>query len=126
MTRSGSGWATPPASTPPTAPTTPSSTSGSSTTSPDWNAAVAEIAGVLRPGGLFYFEEVTRALDRWTYRTLFDHPTENRFSGSEFVAGCERAGLAPGDRWVERFFGDFVIGVATKSTFADGQQASAS
>lgn len=89
---------------------------------PDWSAALAEIVRVLRPGGRFYFEEVTRhALDRWSYRTLFDHPTENRFSGAEFVDACERAGLAVGDRWVERFFGDFVIGVGVKATsVADG------
>ena len=32
---------------------------------PDWQRAVAEVARVLRPGGRFFFEEVTkRALDR--------------------------------------------------------------
>ena len=87
---------------------------------PDWHAALAEIARVLRPGGRFYFEEVTRhALDRWSYRTFLEHPTEDRFSGAEFVAGCERAGLDVGARWVDRFFGDFAIGVARKSSAGD-------
>ncbi len=42
---------------------------------PDWRAAVAEVARVLAPGDRFYFDEVTRhALDRPSYRRLFDHP----------------------------------------------------
>lgn len=82
---------------------------------PDWRAAVAEVARVLRPGGRFYFEEVTRqALQRPIYRRLFDHPEHDRFSGGEFVDELERHGLRVGSRVVERFFGDFVIGVAER------------
>jgi len=80
---------------------------------PDWRQAVAEVARVLRPGGFFYFEEVTRhALDRWTYRHVFKHPTQNRFTGDEFVAACQQAGLDIAGRHTERFFGDFVFGAA--------------
>lgn len=83
---------------------------------PAWRDVVAEVARVLRPGGRFFFEEVTRhALDRWTYRTMFDHPREDRFGGREFVAEVERRGIAVGGRFVERFFGDFVIGVGTRA-----------
>lgn len=83
---------------------------------PDWRAAVAEIARVLRPGGRFFFEEVTRhALERWSYRTFLDHPDHDRFSASEFVAALAAAGFDTADaQWVERFFGDFVIGVTTR------------
>ena len=81
---------------------------------PDWRAGLREIRRVLKPAGRFYFEEVTlHALQRWSYRTFLDHPDHDRFSGSEFIAACEDTGLAVGDRWVQRFFGDFVIGVAT-------------
>ncbi|MGI8795366.1 MAG: class I SAM-dependent methyltransferase [Acidimicrobiia bacterium] len=83
---------------------------------PAWREAITEVARVLKPGGPFYFEEVTRhALDRWTYRTLFEHPEHDRFSGEELVAELECHGLHVGDRHVDRFFGDFVLGVATKT-----------
>lgn len=79
---------------------------------PRWQAGVAEIARVLKPGGRFYFEEVSsRALDRRAYRALFEYPAENRFSRGEFVRELERHGMAVGDRVVERLFGDFFFGV---------------
>ncbi|GAB4429000.1 MAG: class I SAM-dependent methyltransferase [Chloroflexi bacterium OHK40] len=81
---------------------------------PDWRAAIAEVCRVLRPGGRFFFEEVTRhALNRWAYRTFLDHPRQDRFSGTEFLAELERHGLTVVDS-VELFFGDFVVGVAQR------------
>jgi ubiquinone/menaquinone biosynthesis C-methylase UbiE len=45
-----------------------------------WQSALGEIGRVLKPGGRFFFEEVTQAaLNRWVYRTFLDHPSENRF-----------------------------------------------
>ena len=62
---------------------------------PDWQRAVKEIARVLKPGGLFYFEEVTKqALDRWVYRTFFDHPKDNRFGVSEFISELRSNGIS--------------------------------
>jgi len=82
---------------------------------PEWRSAVAEVGRVLRPGGRFFFEEVTRhALDRWTYRTFLEHPREDRFSAEEFVAECERHGIGVGANFRNRFFGDFVLGVGRR------------
>jgi len=79
----------------------------------DWQAALAEIARVLRPGGRFFFEEVTAtALARPSYRALFDHPAEDRFTAGEFLAGCARHGMDAGERWVTRVGGDYLFGVA--------------
>lgn len=70
---------------------------------PDWRKAVAEVARVLRPGGRFYFEELTsRALDRWVYRTFLDHPKTDRFGAGDFVDELGRHGVTV-DRTVELF-----------------------
>lgn len=84
---------------------------------PDWRSAVAEVARVLRPGGRFYFEEVTKqALDRWLYRTFLEHPTQDRFSADEFMDFLERQNIAVGARYAERLMGDFFIGVGIKQS----------
>jgi ubiquinone/menaquinone biosynthesis C-methylase UbiE len=83
---------------------------------PDWQRAVSEIARVLRPGGRFFFEEVTsQALSRWTYRTFFDHPKANRFSSAQFVSELERYGIATNGGTMEVHSGDFMIGVGYRS-----------
>ncbi len=83
---------------------------------PEWQRAVSEISRVLKPGGRFFFEEVTKhALDRWFYRAFLEHPAENRFSGREFVSELERNGFSVGKNAVERFFGDFIFGVGYRT-----------
>lgn len=82
---------------------------------PKWRKAVSEVSRVLRPGGRFFFEEVTsQALYRWSYRTLFNHPIQDRFTRDEFIAELARHGLIT-SKVVDRFFGDFIFGVACKS-----------
>jgi ubiquinone/menaquinone biosynthesis C-methylase UbiE len=93
---------------------------------PGWRRAVAEVARVLRPGGLFVFEEVTRqALSRWFYRTFLKHPPpENWFGAAEFVAELERRGIEVRGNTVEWFFGDFVVGVGRRAAAGRRFQAS--
>jgi len=81
---------------------------------PDWRAAIAEVVRVLRPGGRFYFDEVTAAaLATRGYRWLFDHPTEDRFTGDEFVAELDRQGLAVRG-WRTFMRGHYLLGVAER------------
>jgi ubiquinone/menaquinone biosynthesis C-methylase UbiE len=83
---------------------------------PLWQAGVAELSRVLKPGGTFFFEEVTRAaLNRWTYRTFLKHPTENRFSEAEFLEELTRARLHPNANIHRVLFGDIFIGVAKRT-----------
>ena len=82
---------------------------------PDWQAAVAEVRRVLRPGGRFFFEEVTaRALRRWHYRALTVHPRENRFAPDEFADELARNGLTILGGVEQRWLGDFMFGVARR------------
>jgi ubiquinone/menaquinone biosynthesis C-methylase UbiE len=82
---------------------------------PNWQRAVAEVRRVLKPGGKFFFEEVTKqALDRWFYRTFLEHPTENRFTASQFVAEVESQGIQVGRNSIEWFLGDLVVGVGIR------------
>ncbi|WP_245692624.1 class I SAM-dependent methyltransferase [Geodermatophilus telluris] len=77
---------------------------------PDWRAAVAEAARVLRPGGVLALTEMTaRFVDAPWLRAVSRHPAD-RFSTDELVAELGRAGLdvppgklrrGAGDRWVQ-------------------------
>ncbi len=83
---------------------------------PNWKDAVAEVARVLKPQGLFFFEEVTSyALGRWFYRRFLEHPSSQHWFNRElFISELERQGILVGNKVVERFFGDFIIGVGRR------------
>lgn len=69
---------------------------------------------MLRPGGRFFFEEVTsQALNRRAYR-VFEHPIKDRLSKQQFITELETHGLVVGPNVVERLFGDFIFGVGRK------------
>lgn len=78
---------------------------------------VAEVARVLRPGGVFFFEEVTRnALQRWSCRTFCEHPSENRFDPQELTDELARHGLRLLHQPKVWWFGDFVLGAAVRDS----------
>lgn len=82
---------------------------------PDWRAAIAEVVRVLAPGGRFYFDEVTaHALARPSYRRLFDHPIEDRFTAQQFLDELTRRGLVVVGS-TTRIRGDYLLGVAAKT-----------
>lgn len=82
---------------------------------PTRRAAVAEVGRVLRPGGRFYFEEVTRQfIDRTVWRLLLDHPSEDRFDAPQFADELQHNGLDVGGRLARPFFGEYFLGVAVQ------------
>lgn len=89
---------------------------------PDWRKAIAEVSRVLTPGGRFYFEEVTaHALARPTYRRLFDHPTDDRFSAEQFLDELAHHGLVVLGS-LTRIQGDYLLGAAAKPIPTGGER----
>lgn len=66
---------------------------------PDWQRALCEVARVLRPGGFFLFEELSREFFHdvgplsWLLRRYTDHPWDYMFDWPAFERGIEEAGL---------------------------------
>jgi SAM-dependent methyltransferase len=84
----------------------------------DWRSGIREIARVLKPGGVFCFEEIYPALyAAFPLRYLTTHPREDRFSGPEYRAALADAGLALREGYRETRF--TIIGVAVR----DGEAA---
>jgi ubiquinone/menaquinone biosynthesis C-methylase UbiE len=83
---------------------------------PQWQDSIAEIARVLRPGGLMLFEEVPRyMIQSWAFRTFTVHPLENRFDAEDFAAELARHGLH-GTATIERHLGGMLfVGAARKN-----------
>ncbi|HUX21969.1 MAG TPA: class I SAM-dependent methyltransferase [Spirochaetia bacterium] len=80
----------------------------------DWDRGIREISRVLKPGGVFYFEEIYPDLyANFLLRYLLVHPRENRFRGPEYRAALERAGLHLIEGYHETRY--TILGAALKS-----------
>jgi ubiquinone/menaquinone biosynthesis C-methylase UbiE len=79
----------------------------------DWRSALEEIARVLKPGGLFFLEELYPALyQNFITRHILLHPEEDRFSGPELRQALTKAGLHLKEAVELRRLG--ILGVAVK------------
>jgi ubiquinone/menaquinone biosynthesis C-methylase UbiE len=89
----------------------------------NWQPAIGEIVRVLKPGGAFYFEDIlVSVLDRLSARGMHDYPEMGRFSGVQFRAALETAGLcvAHWQQWGEIM----VFGRAVKADIGSPRAAS--
>lgn len=70
---------------------------------------------MLKPGGRFYFDEVTAtALASPLFRLLFDHPEHDRFTAEQFTTALRERGLEVGDRVCTIRGRRYVLGVAKR------------
>ena len=61
---------------------------------PHWQTSLLEIARVLKPGGIYYIEELYPALYmNFITRHILLHPEENRFKSYDLKLGMQQAGL---------------------------------
>ena len=82
---------------------------------PDWQAALSEIERVLKPGGVFYIEELYPALyGNFITRHILLHPTENLFRSTDIHSALTPPGIP-----LEATFevpGMWLLGVAVKGS----------
>jgi len=83
---------------------------------PDWQAALSEVIRVMRPGGLYFFEELFPTLyQNLITRHILLHPTENRFRSDELKDTMRRSGLELGRHFEMPLMAIFGVAVKTGS-----------
>ena len=77
---------------------------------PDWRAAVTEVFRVLKPGGLFYAEEVFKKfISHPVWRRLLEHPQQDRFDHQQFISTLTQTGfIIVAERELWKDFGWYV------------------
>ena len=81
---------------------------------PRWRQALAEIQRVLKPGGWFLFEDISRRLlETYLFRKFFPHPREAHFTRREFARVLAESGFEERGCWS---MGEgYLLGVARKT-----------
>ena len=80
---------------------------------PDWQRGLAEIARVLKPGGIYFFEELYPSLyQNFLTRHILLHPIKNRFCSQDLKLALKNAGLEQGNFLEHKRLG--ILGFASK------------
>jgi ubiquinone/menaquinone biosynthesis C-methylase UbiE len=80
---------------------------------PHWQGALKEIARVLKPGGVFFMEELYPSLyQNFITRYILLHPTRNRFRSQDLKKNLEEVGLHLDHFLEHRNIG--ILGVSTR------------
>lgn len=62
---------------------------------PDWQGALSEIGRVLKPGGVYFLEELYPALyQNFITKHILLHPAENRFGSADLKRALDREGFS--------------------------------
>ena len=81
---------------------------------PDWRQAVSEIKRVLKPGGIYYMEELYPELyQNFITKRILLHPEHDRFSSHDLRAALNKANLHLMDAFELKKMG--ILGVVVKS-----------
>lgn len=80
---------------------------------PDWQAALREIARVLKPGAVFCFAEPSYGRIHRGLYCMMGHPKNAGFTAGELRLGLEQAGLQPDDSYRRTPLWD-VVGAARR------------
>ena len=80
---------------------------------PDWRKALREVAGMLKPGGVFFMEELYPSFYQNTItRHILEHPTRDRFISDDLRKALEEVNLVISDAIEFKKLG--ILGVAEK------------
>ncbi len=82
---------------------------------PLWQAALAEIARVIKPGGIYYLEEFYPPLYlNFLARHLFLHPHENRFSSRDLRQALGESGFRLRETLEQKKLGILAVAIREK------------